>query len=74
MQKYLDIDYSRKHKGTYWKIHQKRVAMKRKTHGKLNLQKHKTSGVGGAEPSCWCDDRSLAVVKKWLQLADDGKY
>ena len=39
--------------------------MKRKTHGKLNL----LTG-GGAEPICWCGDRSLSAVMKRLQLGN----
>ena len=39
MQKYLDIDSSRKDNGTCWKTDQRRVEMK--THGKLTLQKDK---------------------------------
>ena len=41
MQKYLDIDSSRKDNGTCWKTDQRRVAVEMKTRGKLTLQKDK---------------------------------
>ena len=46
--------------------------MKRKTPGMLNLQQVKTSRYagGGAEPICWCGDRRLSAVMKWLQLGN----
>ena len=55
--------------------------MKRKTHGKLNLQKDKRAEMlstgatsGSAEPMCWCGDRSLsAVIHKWLQCGDSRR-
>jgi len=75
MQKYLDIDSSRKGKDMCWKTDQRRVTVKRKTNGKLNLQKiHQQvcmlSTGGCAEPICRCGDRSLSAVTKWLQLGN----
>ena len=48
--------------------------MKIKTHGKLYLQNTKLAEMvstgGGVEPICWCGDRSLSAVMKWLQLGN----
>ena len=70
MQKYLDIDSSRKDRHVLEDSPEASGLWK--SNGKLNLQQQKLADIvstgGGAEPICWCSDKSLSAVMKWLQL------